>query len=48
MYKENSTYKQLENLIREASRKLNQENLIKEASRKLKKKQLENLIKKYL
>ena len=34
-YKENLTYKQLENLIKEESRKLNKENLIKEASRKL-------------
>ena len=36
-YKENLTYKQLEKLIKEASRKLNKENLIKE--------QVENLIK---
>ena len=31
------TYKQLENLIKEASRKLNKENLVKEASIKLNK-----------
>ena len=37
-YKENLTYKQLEKLIKEASRKLSKENLIKEASRKLNKK----------
>ena len=35
--KEDLTYKQLQNLIREASRKLNKENLIKEASRKINK-----------
>ena len=43
--KEDLTYKWVENLIKETSRKLNKEILIREASRKLnKKKQVENLI----
>ena len=38
--KDDLTYKQVENLITEASRKLNNENLIKEASRKLNKRNI--------
>ena len=37
---EGLTYKQLENLIRKTSRKLNKDNLIKEASRKLTKRNI--------